>query len=357
MSKVSIARMAIFTDIHFGAKGNSEQHNQDCLEFIDWFCDNVKAMGDIDAIGFLGDWFENRNALNVATLNHSYEGAKKINELGLPVYYIVGNHDLYLRHTRDIHSVIHFNEFDNFIVIDQPQVFENEHGDMLMCPYLFHNEYQDLLSKLQIPVWMGHFEFKGFVVTGSDIRMKHGPEPTDFKGPKVILSGHFHKRQHSENTNIVYLGNTFPTTFGDANDFDRGMSVYDFTKNNLEFRNWKDCPKYIKTKLSDVLDGKVDFHPKSYVKCLVDVEITFEESGVLKQSLIKKYKLRDFTLEESLELVEALTETETDDLEIDELMSTDQAVIEMLKQIESDKIDNKRLIRIYEQLCQSSSNK
>lgn len=357
MSKANIAKMALMTDIHFGAKGNSEQHNQDCLDYIDWFCSNVKSMiDDIDAIGFLGDWYENRNALNVATMNHSYEGAKKINDLGLPVYYIVGNHDLYHRHTRDIHSVVHFNEFNNFVVIDKTQVIENKHGDILFCPYLFENEYQDLLTKLKIPVWMGHFEFKGFVVTGSDIRMRHGAEPTNFKGPRIILSGHFHKRQQSDNTNIVYIGNTFPTTFGDANDFDRGMAIYDFPGNKLEFRNWEDCPTYIKTKLSDVLDGGVDFRPKSYVRCLVDVEITFEESGILKQSLIKKYNLRDFTLEESLELTEALTETETD-IDLDEMLSTDEAVIEMLKQLETDKIDNNRLVRIYEKLCQSSSNR
>ncbi len=356
MRQVDIARMALFTDIHFGAKGNSEIHNQDCLDHIDWFCDNVRARDDIDAIGFLGDWYENRNSLNVQTMNFSYHGAKKINDLGLPVYYIVGNHDLYHRHTREIHSVVHFNEFDHFIVIEKPQIVRNKHGDMLLCPYMFQDEYQGLLKHLKIPVWMGHFEFKGFVVTGSDIRMKHGPNPSDFKGPDIILSGHFHKRQQSDSTNIVYIGNTFPTTFGDANDHDRGMAIYDFENNHLEFMNWEECPKYIKCKLSDVLDGTVAFLPKSYIKCLVDVEITFEESNVLKHSLIKKYDLRDFTLEESLELTEALTETEAD-VDIDDLKSTDEVVIEMLEQVETDKIDNQRLIRIYKELCQSSSNK
>lgn len=350
MNKVNIARVAIMTDIHFGAKGNSELHNQDCLNYIDWFCGNVKADGNVDAICFLGDWYENRNALNVATMNFSYQGAKKLNELGLPVYYIVGNHDLYHRHTREIHSVVQFNEFDNFIMIDEPTIIKNETGDILFCPYMFHHEYPDLLKHLKTPVWMGHFEFKGFVVTGSDVKMHHGPNPDDFKGPKVILSGHFHKRQIYKDSNIVYVGNTFPTTFGDANDFDRGMCYYDFTNNKIHFINWMECPKYIKTKLSAVLDGKVDLLPNSYVKCLADEEITFEESGVLKQGLIKKHHLRDFTLEESLELAEALANTTTDE-EIDELMSIDEIVPLMLSQIETEKIDNKKLIRIYDKLC------
>lgn len=352
MSEVNVARMALMTDIHFGAKGNSEQHNKDCLDYINWFCDNVRADGNIDAIGFLGDWYENRNALNIATMNHSYEGAKQINDLGFPVYYIVGNHDLYHRHTREIHSVIHFNEFDNFEIIDHPVIIPNKTGDILFCPYMFHTEYAGLLKHLQVPVWMGHFEFQGFVITGSDIRMKHGPNPADFKGPRIILSGHFHKRQTYKESNIVYIGNTFPTTFGDANDYDRGMAIYDFPNNSLDFKNWKDCPKYIKTKLSKVLDGEVDFYPKSYIKCLADEKITFEQSVALKQSLIKKYNLRDFALEESLELAEALTETDAEDVEIDELMSIDEFIPQMLEQIESDKIDNKKLIRIYKSLCQ-----
>ncbi len=358
MSKANIANVAILTDIHFGAKGNSEQHNQDCLDYIDWFCSEVKANDSIDTIAFLGDWYENRNAINVSTINYSYIGAKKINELGFPVYFITGNHDLYHRHTREIHSVVHFNEFDHFILIEEPTVIENKDGDILFCPYMFHNEYGDLKKYLDLPVWMGHFEFKGFVVTGSDIKMHHGPEPSDFAGPKVILSGHFHKRQLRQNSNIVYVGNTFPTTFGDANDYDRGMCTYDVPNNKIVFKNWKDCPKYIKTKLSDVLDKKVDLLPNSYVKCLADEEITFEESGILKRSLIKKHNLRDFVLEESLELTEALTETEVEaDFEVDEMMSIDEIIPKMLDQIESDKIDNNKLIRIYNKLCQSSSRK
>ena len=186
--------------------------------------------------------------------------------------------------------------------------------------------------------------------------MHHGPDPSDFKGPKVILSGHFHKRQFYKNSNIVYVGNTFPTSFGDANDFDRGMCTYDFPQNKLIFKNWKECPKYIKTKLSEVLDKTVDLLPNSYIKCLVDEEITFEESGILTQSLIKKYNLRNFTLEESLELTETLSDTETD-IEIDELMSIDELIPQMLDRIESDKINNKKLIRIYNNLCQSNSKR
>ena len=52
-----LLRGLYFTDIHFGKKGNSDSHNQDCLTFINWFASKVKEY-EPDYIGFLGDWHE-----------------------------------------------------------------------------------------------------------------------------------------------------------------------------------------------------------------------------------------------------------------------------------------------------------
>lgn len=347
-----ITKMALMTDIHFGAKSNSEQHNQDCLDYIDWFCGIIMRSGDFDAIGFLGDWNENRSSLNIATLNYSYRGAKKLNSLGIPVFFVVGNHDLYHRHTREIHSIIPFNEFTNFHVIEEPTVVANSGGDdVLFCPYLFHDEYPSLVKHLNVPIWMGHFEFKGFEVTGYGMKMPTGPDPKDFEGPRYILSGHFHKRQAYKDCNVVYIGNTFPTNFGDAGDSNRGMAIYDFKSDSLTFENWEQCPKYVKTTLTDLLDNTCKLWPGSRVKCLVDVPITFEESTALKHSFTETYKLREFVLEESMELREALSDTETKiDWDTTKLASVDELVEQMLNDISSDHIENDLLVKIYRRL-------
>ena len=91
MSK-KLKKGAMCTDIHFGKKMNSEVHNEDCLNYLDWFCENVKNDPSIDHVWFLGDWNEQRAAINGLTLKYSYAGAKKLNELGLPVYFLLGNH-------------------------------------------------------------------------------------------------------------------------------------------------------------------------------------------------------------------------------------------------------------------------
>lgn len=343
---------ASMTDVHFGARSNCEQHNQDCLNYIDWFCEHVKADSTIDNIMFLGDWFENRSALNILTMNYSYRGAKKLNDLGLPVYFVIGNHDLYHRHTRELYSSINFHEFSNFKIINEPTLISDIGDRVLMCPYLFPDEYANLAQYLKLKTWWGHFEFKGFQVTGSGMLMPTGPEADDFKGPLHIFSGHFHKRQLSKN--IVYVGNTFPTNYSDAGDNDRGMMVYDHTKDVIKFINWEDCPKFTKITLTTLLDNTVKIYPNSRVKCIVDCPISFEESSLLRQQFITEYNLREFTMEESGEKDDVLSDTETDvEPEFNDdgtITSIDDLVVKMLSEIKTDMIDNQILIRQYQKL-------
>lgn len=344
-----LKKIACITDIHFGKRNNSETHNKDCIRFLEWFCDKVRNDPEIDSIAFLGDWNENRSALNISTLNYSYKGAKLLNDLNLPVYFIIGNHDLYHRHTREVHSVIPFNEFTNFVLIEEPTVIKDFVDDTLFCPFMFHNEYPSLVKYNKLKIWFGHFEFKGFEVTGYGMKMPTGPEAKDFKGPKYIISGHFHKRQ--VDNNIIYMGNVMPMDFGDAGDNERGCMVYDYKKDEMEFYNWEDCPKYIKTHLSDLIEGNQAIPHHARVKCIIDIPIDFEESNKLRQSFIDTFELREFSMEESFTINEALTETDTTiDWENEDIKSVDELVEYMLKEIKSDYIQNEQLISIYREL-------
>lgn len=356
MTKVikKLQRTAALTDIHWGTKSNSEQHNQDCDTYIDWFCDQVRNDPVIDNIVFMGDWFENRAALNVMTLNYSYRGAKKLNDLGLPVYFIIGNHDLYHRNTRELYSTVNFAEFNNFVIINEPTIIDElgENGSLL-CPYMFHHEYPSLEKYLNLKTWWGHFEFKGFVITGYNITMLTGPDADRFVGPDYIFSGHFHKRQLSKN--VAYIGNVFPTSFSDANDFERGMCVYDYKNKTPTFIDWKDCPKYVKCKLSDILSGLIDLPQQSRVSCVVDVPITYEESLALKQELVAANNLRELILTESRAIAESITDTIVDGenpstIEASDEHSSasiDELVVHMLGSIDNNMINNQILIEEY----------
>ncbi len=340
-------KTAGFTDIHFGKKSNSETHNQDCINFVKWFCEQVQNDPEIDSIIFMGDWHENRNALNISTLTYSYQAGKLLNELGLPIFFCIGNHDLYHRHTRELYSVIPFHEFTNFVVVNEPLLLPNMGLGTLVSPYLFSHEYPDLVKYLELQTWWGHFEFKDFVVTGYNITMPTGPDPIDFAGPQ-IFSGHFHKRQSKNN--IHYIGNTFPMDFSDAGQTDRGMVVYDHTTGKINYKNWEDCPKYAKVRLTEILDDTTSVPTNARIKCIIDVPISYEESSFLKQKFIDDFQLREFAMEESQDIVDALKGDVVelgDDVKLD---SVDDLVIQMINSIDTPHIETAMLAQIYQQL-------
>lgn len=296
----------------------------------------------------MGDWHENRNALNISTLTYSYQAAKQLNSLNLPVFFCIGNHDLYHRHTRELYSVIPFQEFSNFVVVNEPLVLPNMGNGALISPYLFHNEYPDLVQHLRMQTWWGHFEFKDFVVTGYNVTMPTGPDAADYTGPQ-IFSGHFHKRQSKNN--IHYIGNTFPMDFSDAGQVDRGMVVFDHATGAIEYTNWQDCPKYTKIRLTDLIEDTSLIKSSARVKCIVDVSISYEESTFLRQKFLDDFQLREFSMEESQDLGDALRGTEIDISDDDiKLDSVDDLVVQMINSIETPHIENAMLTQIYQQL-------
>ena len=130
------------------------------------------------------------------------------------------------------------------------------------------------------------------------------------------------------------------------------MAIYEYINDDLKFKNWPDCPKYVKTKLTSLLDGKVTLLPQTRVKCVVDVPLTFEESTQLRTKFVETNSLREFMMEESIEISNIITDTETEmiDWENTELSGIDDLVIRMLEDIDTDQIDKNLLIEIYKEL-------
>jgi DNA repair exonuclease SbcCD ATPase subunit/DNA repair exonuclease SbcCD nuclease subunit len=343
-----LKRAALFTDIHFGKRSDSDEHNNDCMAFVEWFMSEVQKDPEIDHIWFLGDWHEHRAAVNAFTLDISYRAAKKLNSLGIPIYHITGNHDMAMRNKRTVYTTNHFENLENYIMVDEIKVYDEIHGSVLAIPYLTEEEYPEVLKYPNAPVAMGHLELKGFKVTGTGNVMEHGPEAsTFFKDKTKVFSGHFHQRQSKGN--IHYIGNPFAMNFSDANDPDRGMAVYDFETDTLNYINWEDGPRFIRTTLSDVLDNpKSVLHPKARVKIDVDEDITFTESNAIKEQLANKFDLREITLEEKISIPVELTEIEQE-VEQLHLESTSQIIKELIRRIKPDgKIDIDLILKIFD---------
>ena len=189
-----------------------------------------------------------------------------------------------------------FDELENFVLVSEPMEIDK---DWFVAPFLFREEYPTLAAEINSHKYvLGHFEFRNFVITGATRTLDHGPDPDLFVGPKYIFSGHFHKRQ--ANKNIIYIGNTFPTNYGDAGDNERGMAVFSVPDDEVYFHDWEDAPLFFKSKLTHVLNGEMGWPAKSRVRCMLDADIGYSDVQGLREEMISSYELREFSVEEDL---------------------------------------------------------
>ena len=333
-------KAAVFTDIHFGLKGNSKVHNQDCEEFVDWFIQTAKERGCETAI-FCGDWHHNRNSLNITTMDATLRSLEKLGKEFEQFFYFPGNHDLYYKDKRDIHSVEFGKHVPGVTVVNEI----TEVDDVCLVPWLVGDEWKKL-QKSKAKYMFGHFELPHFYMNAMVQMPDHGELKAEhFVNQEYVFSGHFHKRQVQGK--IHYIGNAFPHNYADAWDDDRGMMILD-RENSLEpeYINWDDCPKYRTLKLSELLD-KTDevIKSKMYLRVTLDLPISYEEAQFIKETFISQHNCREITLIPQKQIEEITT-----NIDIQQFESVDQIVSNEISAIDSDNFNKKLLLDIYNEL-------
>jgi DNA repair exonuclease SbcCD nuclease subunit len=332
-------RAAVCTDLHYGLKSNSLQHNTDCSNFIKWFCNEAKKEG-CDTAMFLGDWHNHRASINLQTLQHSLESIELLSQTFDRVFFIPGNHDLYYRDRRDISSIEWAKHLDNVHILND---FHTE-GDVVFAPWLVSDDYKKI-PKLKGEYLMGHFELPHFKMNAMVEMPDHGElQLNHFDNFGSVFSGHFHMRQTKGN--ITYMGNCFPHNFADAGDDERGMMILDWGQ-QPQYRAWPDQPKYRVYNLSNLVERPGELlDPNMYVRVLLDVDISYEEASFIKETFVEEYKCRDIALiKKQMEFEE---EIDTGELKFE---SVDQIVTDQLTRIDGGgTYQSKLLLEIYQNL-------
>lgn len=354
---MSSNKIISFTDIHYGLKRNSIEHNKDCDSFIDWVIDTAKEQG-ITECAFLGDWHHNRHTINVETLKYSFDGMHKLNKYFSKVYFIVGNHDLYYRETREINSLVMAEGLHNFVVIDKPTTA----GDMLFLPWLVQDEWKEV-KKMKAKYIFGHFELPTFLLN-SMISMPDHKElnADDFPSDSYVFSGHFHKRQNKNN--VWYIGNAFPHTFDDTNDDERGCMILDRDTSTISFEAWEDAPKYRKYVFDDIkgneasmFEGVSKIHAKIFYNSSTNTPI---QMNIYREELKEKYDFRviDLIDQATTRVVETTEDgtiinesvEQSDETQLELIEDVNSATIKQLSKLESDEYEVPLLIQLYREL-------
>jgi DNA repair exonuclease SbcCD nuclease subunit len=331
-------KAACFTDIHFGLKSGSRTHNQDCEDFVSWFCDTAKAQGCETAI-FLGDWHHNRSTTDVSTMNYTVSNLEKLSQNFEKVYFILGNHDLFYKDKREINSVEFMRLFPNIVPIRE--LFTE--GDVTIMPWLIGDEWTTV-KQLKSRYIFGHLELPHFYMNAMVQMPDHGQLQTGhFQHQELVFTGHFHKRQ--QKGNVVYIGNAFPHNYADAGDDDRGMMTLEWG-GKPEYHTWPDQPIYRTYKLSQIIDKPDELlREKMHCRVTIDLPITFEEANFIKEQFMPQYNLRELML--IPEKVEVESAVNPIDITFE---SVDTIVMNQINNIDSDTYDKKLLLDIYNEL-------
>lgn len=333
-------KAAVFTDIHFGLKGNSKQHNQDGENFIDWFIEQAKANNCETGI-FCGDWHHNRNSLNLTTMDATIRCLEKLGQAFEQFFFFDGNHDLYYKDKRDVNSTAFSKFIPGITFIDEITTID----DVTLVPWLVGDEWKKI-EKIKSKYMFGHFELPSFYMNAMVQMPDHGELKSEhFKNQEYVFSGHFHKRQ--KQGKIHYLGNAFPHNYADAWDDDRGMMILD-KENDAEpvYVNWPDCPKYRTVKLSQLIDDtKNIIKSNMYIRVTLDLPISYEEASFIKETYINQHNCREISLISQKTIEEINT-----DLDITSFESVDEIVSKEITAIDSENFNKKMLLDIYNEL-------
>lgn len=331
-------KAAIFGDIHYGLRHNNRQHNDDCEQFLKWMIQQAQDR-DCDTCVFLGDYHHHRASVNVSTLNYMVSGLRLLNDAFEKTYFIVGNHDLFYREKREIHSLPMADEFSRIRIVNDILV----EGDIAVIPWLVGDEWKQL-GNIACKYMFGHFELPHFKMNAMVEMPDHGGlNAHHLQKPELVFTGHFHKRQ--TRGQIHYVGSPFGHNYADAWDFDRGACFLEWGC-EPEYVNYPAGPRYISTTLSRLIDNADEYlQPNTHAKVLLDIDITYEEATFLRDTFLNDYSIRE------IRLVPQRDDPEEHEAVGEIIFQTvDQIVLEQLREINSDTYHKQRLIEIYQSL-------
>ena len=229
-------KVAIITDQHFGARNDSIAF----LDFFEKFYEQTffptLDANNINTVLVLGDTFDRRKYVNFYALDRAKKMFfDKLEERGIRVHMLAGNHDTYYKNTNEVNSPdLLLVEYGNIDVISKPETIVIDGTSICMMPWICPENYQESLDHIKntkAEICMGHFEIAGFAMYRG-MESHDGLAKETFEKFDLVFSGHYHHR--SSDKHIHYLGNPYELTWQDYND-PRGFHLFDLDTRELEF--------------------------------------------------------------------------------------------------------------------------
>lgn len=229
-------KIALITDQHFGARGDSKAFSEYFDKFYtEQFFPYLKEH-DITTIVDLGDTFDRRKFINFTSLASCRKfWFDKIDENNLTLHVIVGNHCTAYKNTNEVNSPdLLLGEYSSIKVYSEATEIIIDGLMIALLPWICSGNYDssmEFINDTKAQVLFGHLEIKGFEMYRGAVN-DHGFVTSIFDKFDAVMSGHYHHK--SSRGNINYLGAPYEITWSDWND-PRGFHIFDTDTRELTF--------------------------------------------------------------------------------------------------------------------------
>jgi len=230
-------KIAVISDTHFGARGDSPLFLNHFLKFFeDQFFPYLKEHG-ITKVLHLGDLFDRRKFVNFNTLHHTKKRfIDWFDANRVELHCILGNHDVFYKNTNRLNSPkeVLAECHTSFHLYEDVQEVCFNGATILMVPWINEENKDRFMQKIKdtkATILAGHLELSGYEVMPG-VKFGEGMDDKFLEKFDLVLSGHFHKK--SSKGNVHYLGTQYQMTSIDTNEI-KGFHVLDTETRDLQF--------------------------------------------------------------------------------------------------------------------------
>ena len=336
-------RVALITDTHFGIrKGSQIFHDYFEKFYQEVFFPTLEKEG-IKTVIHLGDCFDVRKGIDYWSL----DWAKRVffnplQEKGIQVHVIVGNHDIFYKNTLKINAPgLNLNEYENVTCYSSPQDVCVENENVFFIPWICEDNAEEFVESMaysEASVAMGHLEIAGFYAN-QNYQCQHGTDARVFEQFSKVFSGHFHKK--NSNGNITYLGNPYQLYWNDEGDT-RGFHLFNLGTEELEF---VENPNYLYKKVYYNEDKQSLINPNKFKNTYVKMIVEKSTPRLLSKLVDSLYQVGIH----DLKIIENFEVALEDDVEV-EAEDTLTTLTNYIQALEDTEVDKGNLIEIMKSL-------
>ena len=287
--KTGIKRVWKISDIHLGIRNSSAEWIEIHRDyFFKFFLPLLRAnMQEGDVLFILGDVNDNRQGINIRVLTLLMEIMEELSKT-LPVYIIIGNHDMWQSRSTDINSLDHIKWVKHkyeIKVFTEPVIIETSGASYLMLPW--NNDHNDEKRWVQhfsgkVDNICAHTDFKGMMFNRHTM-IQDGMDTELTRGYEGVYSGHIHFAQDTNNVHM--LGSICEFTRSDMGNTKRVLLYDCVTREKKWFYNHF-SPKFKKIMLTDLLNMTKTDANAFVLNNFVDVGIS--SSRAFKSNMLNK---------------------------------------------------------------------